>query len=163
MNFIEKIFEKLTLKFSFLNRSNSPSFKQKISSSHTGPVVEGDFNIHSGSEVKASDLEKMVLKVLHREFKHNGLNYLTISNLHKELEIKDGQYVGTLNSSKLITVDGNCYYINDDGIRYMDNLSLADIDMIILPAERKEKECIIELQNKKMDEAKTNRWKNSTK
>ena len=125
MNFIEKIVEKLMFKINFLNRSNSPSNKQKISRSFTGHIAGRDINILEPG-VKPSDLEKMALKVLYREYKNNGSNHLRIEKVHKELEIKNGQYVGTLSNSKYIKLDGDEYYIIDEGIRYMDNLSSTE-------------------------------------
>lgn len=164
MSFIEKIVEKLTVKFSFLNRSNSSSSTQKISDSHTGHIVGRDINILESSVNKPSDLEKMALKVLYKEYKNSGSNHLRVEKLHEELEIKDGQYVGTLSNSKYIKLDSE-YYITDEGIRYMDNLSPTD--EILLPLERREKEQerehIIKVQKTMMDHNAKNSQKNSAK
>ena len=102
---------------------------------------------------------------MYKNYKNSGSNHLKLEKVHKELEIKAGQYVGTLNSSKYVKLDGDEYYIKDDGIRYIENLSPAD--EIILPSEKREKELkreederIIKAQFNRSSE---NNWKNSAK
>lgn len=73
-----------------------------------------------------SKIEQKVLNKLYKDYKQTGrrVKRRTI-DIFKEFRIKDGAYVGTLNSSKYIdlVLDGTheSFIINDEGIRYMES------------------------------------------
>lgn len=81
-------------------------------------------NINSKGDI--SELEKRVLEKLYSDYKETGARTKwKATDAYKELNIKDGTYIGLLNNSKFVSVvlDGTheCFMITDSGIRYMDN------------------------------------------
>ena len=71
-----------------------------------------------------SELEERVLEKLYKEYKNSGkLFWWKITEAYKELGISDGMYVGMLNDSKYIEVDGEYLKLTTTGIRYMDSKS----------------------------------------
>ncbi len=69
-----------------------------------------------------SELEQRVLEKLYAEYKNSGkLYYWKITEAYKELDVTDGMYVGMLNESRYIELDGECLKLTTDGIRYMDS------------------------------------------
>lgn len=154
---LDKIIETLKVKFDFkfLNREASPSKEAKVSKSEVhGSVVGGDVNFTSTENSILSRQEKMVLKILDRQYKVTNYPRYPISETHFELGIANGQYVGTLNDSEFLRIDGENYVMTNKGIRYMDNLSEAELNKILLPAEEKElerriKEALIRIENRR--------------
>lgn len=77
-------------------------------------------------DTSTSNLEKRVLQILYSEYKRTGQrNKRKATEIFKELGIKDGQDVSTLNDSKFMSIelDGThqCFVITSEGVRYMDN------------------------------------------
>lgn len=162
VSIIGKIIEKVKIRFSFLNRNNSSEVKQKIVDSQTGNIVGRDLNINNQTTgIKLSNIEKQVLKLLYLEYKSGKSTRLKILDVHTELEIKDGQYVGMLNNSRYIKTDTEDYILNDDGIRYMDNLSQIEIKNILLPREQRARDEIMEQQRLRSEERRKNHTRNS--
>lgn len=69
-----------------------------------------------------SELEQHVLEKLYAEYKKTGkLFRWKINEAYKELGIAEGTYVGMLNDSRYIEIDGDCLKLTSAGIRYMDS------------------------------------------
>ena len=69
-----------------------------------------------------SELEQHVLEKLCKEYKNSGKLFgWKILEAYKELGITDGMYVGMLNDSKYVEIDGDCLKLTTVGIRYMDS------------------------------------------
>ena len=123
MNIFEKVIGELKLKFSFLNRRNSPSNRTtlKRSSGNTVQQAGRDLNINAGHSGAISDLERETLRRLYKEYRKTGkLLRWKITDAYRELGITEGSYVGTLNDSKYIELDGEHLVLTNEGIRYMD-------------------------------------------
>ena len=70
-----------------------------------------------------SELEGKILVKLYSEYRKSGkLFRWKTTDAYKELGIVDGTYVGMLNDSKYIEIEGEDFVLTPDGIRYMDNL-----------------------------------------
>jgi 3-methyladenine DNA glycosylase/8-oxoguanine DNA glycosylase len=75
-----------------------------------------------GSSDMVSELEQKVMKKLYKEYKTSGKLYCwRITEAYKELGVSDGDYVGMLNDSKYVVIDGECLKLTTAGIRYMDS------------------------------------------
>lgn len=125
LSIFEKVFGKLALTLSFLNRDRSPSNKIKVKQSTLGSLQQAMGNItnvtnHHSETI--SDLERKVLNRLYRDFRtNNQLVRRNIQEMYRELGITEGAYVGVLHDSKLIGVDSDEHLtLNADGVRYMD-------------------------------------------
>jgi len=69
-----------------------------------------------------SDWEIKILRELYQQYKETGKRPLIdIQVLHKKLGISEGDFMGTVNDSQLINIDGNYYTITGAGIRFMDS------------------------------------------
>ena len=69
-----------------------------------------------------SELEQRVLNKLYAEYRSSGKLYCwKITEAYKELGIAEGTYVGMLNDSRYIEIDGECLKLTTAGIRYMDS------------------------------------------
>jgi hypothetical protein len=91
--------------------------KKKYRLLFANKISQIDFN---GQE-NISDLEKRILKKLYEEYKKIGkLFKWKISDACAELNISNGDYVGVLNNSKYIKLEGDDLLITDEGIRHMD-------------------------------------------
>lgn len=138
MSIIDKIIEKFNLNFRFLNRKNSPSNKASFKNSNRNTVQQASRDINIGVERNedVSESELKILRKLYSHYRETGMrSRLDINKLNKELGISDGHYVGTINTSKFIEIDGNDYTIKDTGIRSMDSWlrnNKPEIDIISL-------------------------------
>ena len=75
-----------------------------------------------GNSDLVSELEQRVLEKLYKEYKATGKLYCwKITEAYKELGITEGDYVGVLNDSRYISIDGDCLKLTTAGIRYMDS------------------------------------------
>lgn len=73
------------------------------------------------SSVLLSDLEKRIMLHLYEEYERTKINpRRIILDAYRELGIKEGSYVGTLNSNKYIKTTGEEFQLTDEGIRLMD-------------------------------------------
>ncbi len=124
MNIFEKLVGEVKLISRFLNRSNSPSNKASLKSS-TGNIVQQagrDLNIGVGNNEFISNLEKRVMYRLYKKYlEENKLFQWKFTDACGTLGIADGSYVGTLNDSKYVKLDGEYLVLTSDGIRYMDS------------------------------------------
>lgn len=70
-----------------------------------------------------SKLEIAVLRKIYPDYEKTGerKNWPT-TQIFKDLRIKDGTYVGTLNSSRFVNLVQENFQISDEGIRFMDNV-----------------------------------------
>lgn len=122
------LFKKLlgNLNFNFLNRTNSLSNQNKVNVGRDGQVhvnqAGGDINYGAQQVEDISDIERRVLIGLYRQYREGGRRPVrwNARNTHQELGIVDGTYVGMLQNSRYVILDGEHYVITDDGIRYMD-------------------------------------------
>lgn len=73
------------------------------------------------SSVLLSDLEKRIMPHLYEEYERTKINpRWRISDAYRELGVKEDSYVGTLNSSKYIQINGEEFQLTNEGIRLMD-------------------------------------------
>lgn len=122
MNIFEKLFGELKIKFSFLNRRNSPSSKASLKKSSAGNVAGRDINIGNESNEDISEPERKILHKLYLKYKETGQRpRLDLQTLHNEIGISEGDYIGPVNNSKFLKIDGSDYVIKDAGIRFMDS------------------------------------------
>ena len=163
MNLFEKILGELKLSLNFLNRNNSLNNKPKILNSTTGHIAGRDINIIPTTTDELSDLEKKVLKILNREYKSRGYPRCEIISVHTELEIPNGYYIGMLNDSPYLRIEGEFYVMENKGIRYMNNLTESAIDEIVLPSEQKIQDQRFAQQRIMMEEKKNKRWMDSSR
>jgi hypothetical protein len=75
---------------------------------------------------RISNLEKRTLKILYKRYKsYHKIEPILAEDLFRLLEIKDGEHVGLLNSSKYLSMKlvgtHEAFIINDEGIRYMES------------------------------------------
>ncbi len=69
-----------------------------------------------------SKLENKILLYLYKNYKTENKNLpLKITEVYKIFGIKDGEYAGTINSSRYIKTEGEYFLLTDDGIRLMDS------------------------------------------
>lgn len=69
-----------------------------------------------------SKLEQKIMEKLYKEYKTSAKLYCwKITEAYKDLGVSDGDYVGMLNDSKYIIVEGDCFKLTTAGIRYMDS------------------------------------------
>ncbi|OGY88873.1 MAG: hypothetical protein A2677_02175 [Candidatus Komeilibacteria bacterium RIFCSPHIGHO2_01_FULL_52_14] len=127
-NFLEKIVEKFGVGFHFSGKKNSPTIKNRseIRNSTVGSVqqannISNEIKNFSGSEEHISDLEIKILRKLYAKYKKGQYPRLDLRTLHGELGIPDGSYVGPLNDSRFLKIEGSDYVIKDAGIRFMDS------------------------------------------
>lgn len=116
----------LSISFNFLNRKNSPSNQNKVkvgrgAQAHVNQAAR-DINYGAQQAEDISDIERRVLTGLYKQYRQGGGRPVrwNARDAHQELNITDGTYVGMLQNSRYITLDGEHYMITDDGIRYMD-------------------------------------------
>ena len=125
-NLFEKLLGSLNLNFNFLNRTNSPSNQNKVTVRRDGQAhvnqAGRDINYGAQQAEDISDIERRVLIGLYRQYREGGGRPVrwNARDAHQELGIVDGTYVGMLQNSRYVTLDGEQYAITDDGIRYMD-------------------------------------------
>lgn len=128
-NLLEKIAEKLSFGLSFSGKKNSPTIKNRaeVNNSTVGSIqqaqnINNDMRSFAGSEVHVSDLEIKILKELYSTYRESKkYPRLPLREIHKKLGISEGDYVGTVNDSKFLKIDGNDYVITEAGIRFMDS------------------------------------------
>ena len=142
-NFLERIAEKLNLKVVFSSKKNSPIIKNRneLTNSMVGSIqqannINNEIRNFSGSEDHISDLEIKILRKLYSKFKETGrYPILNLRILHKEIGVSEGHYIGLVNNSKFLKIEGNDYVIKDIGIRFMDSFvrnKKPEIDIISL-------------------------------
>ena len=125
-NLLEKIAEKFNLKFDFSGERRRVKNQNKLKNSTVGTIQQADrinneIRNFAGSEDNISDLEIKTLRKLYTKYKNGEYPRLDLRKLNEELGISDGQYVGPLNNSKFLKIEGNDYLIEDAGIRFMDS------------------------------------------
>lgn len=77
--------------------------------------------INDKESVLLSDLEKRIMLHLYEEYERTKINpRRRILDAYRALGIKEGSYVGTLNSSRYIQTTGEELQLTDEGIRLMD-------------------------------------------
>lgn len=79
-----------------------------------------------------SDIEIKILRKLYAKYKEEQYPKLNLRILHDELGLSAGSYVGPLNNSRFLKIEGNDYVIKDAGIRFMDSFirnSKLEIDI----------------------------------
>jgi hypothetical protein len=138
-------FEKIDFSRWF-KKENSPNHKANIKSASIGnDVVVGDQYNFLAKEYPVSDLEKKILKVLYNFHKNNSgaSAKIKIVDVYKQLEIENGQWVGVLNDSHYLSVDGEYFSLTTDGLRYMDSMSDVERNEILLPVEKREEEKMV--------------------
>lgn len=126
LNFLEKIAEKFNLKFDFSGERRRIKNQNKLMNSVVGTIQQADQinnNIRNfaGSDEHISDLEIKSLRRLYARYKKGQYPRMDLRALHGELGISDGDYVGPVNNSKFLKIEGNDYVIEDAGIRFMDS------------------------------------------
>lgn len=138
-NLLEKIAEKFNLKFDFSGERRRTKNKAELVNSAVGTFQQADQinNIRNfaGSVEHISDLEIKIIRRLYAKYKEGQYPRLDLRALHGELGIADGSYVGPLNESRFLKIEGNDYVIKDDGIRFMDSFvrsNKPEIDVISL-------------------------------
>lgn len=166
INFLEKIVDKISSKF--LNRKNSDNSKNVLNNSNAGDMAGRDLYktelLFSQSGISASKLEKKLLKLLYLEYEKNGVNNgKKVPHAYKELDIKYGSDISTLNDSKLIKIENDFFKMTSDGIRYIENLKTEDINDIVLPSEKKEWDELMRQEEVRIEENRRNSWKNSAR
>lgn len=131
-SFIKSIFDKFNINLDIKKSGHKAVIKDSIKS----PVFQAGRDIihitNNQKEEPISDLERRILKRLYAEYKKTGkrLSWKTI-DAHKELGVKDGDYVGILSNSPYIELVGEHYQIKDEGIRLMDK----NIDSALVTCE----------------------------
>lgn len=128
-NFLEKIAEKFHLGINFSGKKNSPTTKNRaeVKSSTVGSIqqahnINNDMRSFAGSEDHVSDLEIKILKELYLAYRESKkYPRLSLIEVHEKIGISEGDYIGTVNDSKLLKIDGNDYVITEAGIRFMDS------------------------------------------
>ena len=142
-NILEKIAEKFNLVFNFFVKKNSPTTKNnsEVNNSSVGNIqqaqhISNDMRSFTGSESYISDIELRILKELYLSFRETKkYPHLPLGEVHEKLNISDGDYIGTVNNSEFIKIDGNDYVIKESGIRFMDSFvrnNKPEIDIISL-------------------------------
>jgi len=127
MSIFDSLFKKLEIKLNFLNRDKSPSNKANIKSSPGSLVHQASRDINITNSTKddvISDLELRILQKLYKRYrKTKEFPRWKATDAYKELDIPEGvgKYVGMLNDSKYVDVDGDELVMTNNGIRYMDN------------------------------------------
>lgn len=126
LNLLEKIVDKLNLKFVFSGTWRRMKNENKLMNSVVGAIQQADQinnNIRNfvSSDEYISDLEIKILHKLYTRYKEGQYPRINLRTLHSELDITDGSYVGPLNKSKFFKINGNDYVIEDAGIRFMDS------------------------------------------
>lgn len=121
---LEKLWDKMTVSFSFLNRTNSPSNKAvaKYSSVQSLQQAGRDINnVSAPATDTLSDLEWRVLKYLYLEHRASRrMPRWNIQAAYKELGVREGSYVGVLTDSSFVKLEGEELMLTNAGIRYMD-------------------------------------------
>ncbi len=135
--------------------------EEKASSDVKNPTINKINYTNTGNSI--SNLELKVLKILYIKYKNREYPRNNIIKTYKELDIIDGTYVGTLNDSKYIKINGEDFLITSDGIRHMDSLTKEQLNAIVLPEEQKERGKIIEKQKEMFEKNAKNSYKNSSK
>lgn len=124
MSIFDKLLGKLSM--SFLNRQNSPSNKSsfKNSSANFVPQAGHDVNVNVGPGTDfISDLEKKILQKLYKHYRSTKqLLRWPCTEAYKEFGITDGCYVGPLNDSKYLKLEGEYLILTNEGIRFMDTI-----------------------------------------
>lgn len=124
MSIFEKLIGEIKIRFNFLNRRSSPSNKASLKSSAGNIVHQAgrDLNIGVGHSEDVSDLERKILQKLYREYRSTSkLLRWNVTEAYKELGVAEGSYVGVLNDSRYVKLDGSDFILTTDGIRYMDS------------------------------------------
>lgn len=124
-SFIKSIFDKFIITFN-IKKKDGP--KSIIKDSPGSSVFQAgrDLVIGSQKEKLMSSLEQKILRKLHTDYKTTGRRLpWKIIDAHKELGVKDGDYVGMLNNSPYIELTGEHYQITDEGIRLMDSTNIG--------------------------------------
>jgi len=140
INLLEKIADKFNLKFDFSGERRRVKNENKLKNSVVGTIQQADrinneIRNFAGSEDNISDLEIKILRKLYARYKEGQYPRLDLQTLNREIGISDGQYVGPLNNSKFLKVEGNDYVIEDAGIRFMDSFirsNKPEIDILSL-------------------------------
>ena len=129
INILEKIAEKLSVAFNFSGKKNSPTTKNRAEVVHStaGNIqqahsINNDMRSFAGSDDHVSELELKILKELYLAFKETKkYPRLPLKDVHKKLGISDGDYIGPVNDSKFLKIDGDDYVTKEIGIRFMDS------------------------------------------
>ncbi len=137
---LEKIAEKFNLKFDFSGERRRVKNQNKLRNSTVGTIQQADrinneVKNFAGLEDNISDLEIKILRKLYAKYKKGEYPSLDLRKMNEELGISDGQYVGPLNNSKFLKIEGNNYIIEDAGIRFMDSFvrnNKPEIDVLSL-------------------------------
>ena len=95
LNFLEKIVDKLNLKFDFSGERRRVKNKNKLKNSVVGNIqqadrINNDIRNFIGSEDNISDLEIEILRKLYAKYKERQYPRLDLMTLNKELGISDG-------------------------------------------------------------------------
>ncbi len=128
-NLLEKLVEKVSATFNFFGKKNSSVTKNRaeVSNSTVGSIqqahsINNDMRSFAGSDDHVSELELKILKELYLAFKETRkYPRLPLKDVHEKLGISDGDYIGPVNDSKFLKIDGNDYVIKEVGIRFMDS------------------------------------------
>lgn len=128
-NLLEKFAEKVSATFDFFGKKDSPVTKNrtKVSNSTFGSIqqaqsIHNDMRSFAGSDDDISELELKILKELYLVFKETKkYPYLSLKDVHTKLGISEGDYIGPVNDSKFLKIDGNDYVMKEAGIRFMDS------------------------------------------
>lgn len=126
-SFFDKLFGEIKTRFNFLNRNNSNSNKLLLDGSDENIVNQAGRDINIGVEnnnENISNLETRILNKLYNEYRSTGRTFRwNVVDAYRELEIEDGTYVGLIQDSEYITLDGEHLLITNAGIRYMDTIN----------------------------------------
>lgn len=127
LSIFDNLVKKLQLSFSLLNRNNLSSnvVNLKDSSKNILQQAGGNINIVNATDERLSNEEYKIIHALYQRFIDNNRQPVRwkVADAHQEVGIVAGQYVGTINSSPYIRLDGNEYMLTNEGMRYMDNQS----------------------------------------
>lgn len=119
-----KLFGDIKTRFDFLNRNNSNSNKLSFDSSDENVVNQAGRDVNIGVEnnnENISNLETRILDKLYNEYRSTGRTFRwNVADAYQELGIEDGMYVGLIQDSEYISLDGETLLITNAGIRYMD-------------------------------------------
>ena len=143
LNFLEKIAEKFSIRFNFSGKKGSTTTKNRAELSHSivGSIqqassINNDIRNFIGSEDHISDLEIRILRELYSMFKETRrYPRIDLRALHEKLGISDGDYIGIVNDSKFLKIEGDDYVITEAGIRFMDSFvrsNKPEVDVISL-------------------------------
>ena len=114
--------------------------KQVVKKSQFQGDVVGRDKVTTNNPINAkfSNNEKRILKLLYILHSENKYPRINIPEAFNKLNIKEGTFVGDLNDSKVVKIEGSDFIITAEGIRYIESLDKNELQKIVLPEEQRE-------------------------